>query len=362
MEQQNKSILEKLIYRDSNLNYKQIFDLKKNNEIEKYYNLQMAQGENYFYIQDFNRTFFDYFFYQPITVQYSFVDEKGNNNQILFKNIYSTEQLEKDDKIKDINNSIIVFEDIKIDFYIAKRDIHNYIKNNILIIINDNYNYDDNFIFDENIIVGDKFEKQNLSKYFDNYFIYNIKEEKNFEYEKTNSRKSLLAIYIDIFMVEPNLRFFKFCRPSSTGKSTTLLKFSRAQRGIVYLNIKAIHELDKNNRLKECYNLITYELRRLYISDEQKKNSFIKVLKECRNQNPWDIIFNVIKCILETTNIIIFDQIKKSYLYGNIYNQIEDYVKNSKLKLIICISINNKDIRDEVIKTIEQYKGNPKIR
>ena len=129
----------------------------------------------------------------------------------------------------------------------------------------------------------------------------------------------------------------------------------------MYLNLKAIHEFYKNNRLKECYKLITYELRRLYFSDEKKKESFKELLKEkCRNKNPWEIILIVIKFILETSNIIIFDQFKKNYIYGNIYSQIEDFVKSSSLKLIICSSINNKDIRDEVIKTIERYKGNPK--
>ena len=182
----------------------------------------------------------------------------------------------------------------------------------------------------------------------------------DFEYEQTKNRDSLISKYILKFILNQNLRFFKFCGPSSTGKSTTLLKFSREQRGIVYLNLKAIHEFYKINRLKECYNLIIYELRRLYFSDENKKESFKKLLKEkCWNKNPWEIILNIIKFIPETSNIIIFDQFKKSYLSGNIYSQIEDFVKSSKLKLIICSSINNKDIRDEVIKTIERYKGNP---
>ena len=360
MEEQNESILEKLIYRYSNLNYKQIFDLKKNGELVKYYNLVEYEGNIYFIIQDFSRTFFDYFFYQPIIIQYIFVDDEGNNNQISFNNIFSTEQIEDYNKINNANNPHVVFGDTKIDYNEAKFDICKYIKNNILIITNENY-YEDNFIFDDDIIIDDKFEKKKLSKYFDNYFIYNKKEEKIFEYEQTNSRNSFISLYINELILSPKLRFFKFCGPSSTGKSTTLLKFSREQRGIVYLNLKAINKLVKSNRLKECYDLITYELRRLYFSEEKQKDSFKKMLKEkCRNKNPWEIILNVIKFIQDTSNIIIFDQFKNNYLYSNIYSQIEDYVKKSNLKLIICSTINNKDIRDEVIKTIEYYKGNPK--
>ena len=68
----------------------------------------------------------------------------------------------------------------------------------------------------------------------------------DFEYEQTKNRDSLISQYILKFILNQNLRFFKFCGPSSTGKSTTLLKFSREQRGIVYLNLKEIHEFYKN--------------------------------------------------------------------------------------------------------------------
>lgn len=361
MEEQDESNLGKLIYRKSDLDYEKIFSLKKNKELEKYYNVEDYEGNNYFSIQDFNREFFDYFFYQPITIQYNFANDKDNNNQKTFNNIYSTEQIEKYNTNMNVNNPHIVFKDNKIDYEQAKLDIFNYVnKNNILIITNENDNEDNNFIFDDSIIKDYKFEKEKLSKYFNNYFVYNKKQENNFEYDQTKSRVSLISQYIYKFIYNQNLRFFKFCGPSSTGKSTTLLKFSREQRGIVYLNLKAIYEFYKNHRLKECYNLITYELRRLYFSDEDKKKSFKILLKEkCRNKNPWEIILNVIKFIQETSNVIIFDQFKKAYLSGNIYSQIEDYIKSSKLKLIICSAINNKDIRDEVIKTIERYKGNP---
>lgn len=360
MEEQNESILEKLKYRDTKHNYKQIFKLKEKNELQNFFNIGTDKEDEYFYIEYFDRTVFDYFFYQPIKIQYSFVNNEEDNDQIEFNNIYSTEQIEKYNEDKKVKKPYIVFEDNIIDYDEAKVDIYNYIKNNILIITDEKNDYEDNFIFDDVIIRVDNFKKEKLSKYFDNYFIYNEKEEEDFEYDQTNSRKSLMFQYIYKFTLLKNLRFFKFCGPSSTGKSTTLLKYSREQRGIVYLNLKAIHELDKKNRLKECYNLITYELRRLYFSDEQKKESFKKFLKEkCKNKNPWEIILNVIKDIKDTLNIIIFDQFKKSYLSENFYSQIEDNIKISKLKLIICSSINNKDIKDEVIKTIEYYKGNP---
>ena len=37
---------------------------------------------------------------------------------------------------------------------------------------------------------------------------------------------------------------------------------------------------------------------------------------------------------------------------------MEELIKTSSLKLILCSSINDKDIRDEVIKTINTFGGN----
>jgi hypothetical protein len=74
----------------------------------------------------------------------------------------------------------------------------------------------------------------------------------------------------------------------------------------------------------------------------------------------WFIIINILEFIKDTHNIIIFDQFKRSYINIDDFNKIENIIQNSKLKLILCSSINNYDIRDEIIKTIKKYKGNPK--
>ena len=208
MKEQNESLLEQLKYRDSRQSYKEIFNLKENNELKKYNNIWEDEKNGFFFIQDFKRTIFDYFFYQPITIQYSFVNDEGNNTQTSFNNIYSTEQIEKYNEINNVKKPYIIFEDNKIDYEQAKSDIYDYIKNNILIITNEKIDYENNFIFDDDIIRDDKFEKKKLTQYFDNYFIYNKKEEKDFEYDITNNRKSLMSKYINNFILKKNLRFF----------------------------------------------------------------------------------------------------------------------------------------------------------
>ena len=53
---------------------------------------------------------------------------------------------------------------------------------------------------------------------------------------------------------------------------------------------------------------------------------------------------------------------KNTNIDGNTFNSIKDYIKseNNNIKIIICSSINNKDIGSYVINTIKKYHGNPK--
>ena len=50
MEEQNESIIVKLKYRDSKQSYKQIFNLKENNKLEKCYNIWTDEENGYFFI------------------------------------------------------------------------------------------------------------------------------------------------------------------------------------------------------------------------------------------------------------------------------------------------------------------------
>ena len=204
MEEQNESILEKLEYRDTNHNYKQIYKLKEKKELAKYYNIGTDLEDECFYIQYLDRTCFDYFFYHPIIIQYSFENNEKDKGKIEFNNIYSTEQIEKCNIDKNVKNPYIVLEDTIIDYNEAKYKIYKYIKNNILTITNGKNVNEDNYIFDDNLIRDDNFEKEKLSKYFDNYFIYNKKEEKDFEYDNTNNRRSLIFEYINEFTLKKN--------------------------------------------------------------------------------------------------------------------------------------------------------------
>ena len=349
-EARNDENLDELIY-DTHT-YRKIFELEKNKTLKNYYNVYRYIEEGCFFVQNFQTNDFDFFFYEPITIHYKLKEHTKN-----FPNIYSTAQIEKYNKTL-CENPFIVHDNIKIDYKIAKNKIFKYIINKEIEICNDISNYD---IFDleHNILDDDRFQKKDFSKYFNDYFVYNNSNEEIFIYDDTENRKILKKKYLMDFFTNKNIHFFKFCGPSSTGKSTTLLKLSKERVGTVYLNLKKIHKFEEKGDKINSYNLIIYEFRRLYLNNE-KLNTLKDLLQKNINNPIWTIIINILNYIKDTYNTIIFDQFKKSYISIDDFNKIENIIKDSNLRLILCSSINNWDIRDEVIKTIKKYNGNPK--
>ena len=123
-----------------------------------------------------------------------------------------------------------------------------------------------------------------------------------------------------------------------------------------------IYHLENENKNTEYYNIIIYEFSRLEFKTDKMKEKFKLFLKkDCINKPAVEIIINIMKFIKNNMYIIIFDQYKKKYIKKYDFLKIEEIVSKSKLKLILCSSINDTDIRNEVIKTIDNFKGNPKI-
>ena len=177
-------------------------------------------------------------------------------------------------------------------------------------------------------------------------------------YYNTQNRKELYS-FLETLILNNELHFFKFCGPTSTGKSTTLLRFIRQYTNIIYINLKVIYHLEQNNKNYDYYNLIIYEFGRLEFENDTENDNFQKFLKvNCQNKPSIIIIYNILNKIKDQNCVIIFDQFKKKYINQTYFNKIEELIKTSSLKLILCSSINDKDIPDEVIKTINTFGGN----
>ena len=272
MEKEDK-ILDNLKY-DNNLTYKQIFQLNNEGKLYSLYQVFKIEEKDCFCITNIDSDKFDFFFNVPITIHYKL--QNKDREEILINNIYSTEQIEKQNTVLAFNNPYVIYDNNKIDYKTAKFQIFEYIRDNILEVCNEMSNYNE-FIFNHTILNKENFKKSELSEYFNDYFVYNSKTDTEFfQYDKTSNRNEFYKKYLIGFLLSKELSFFKFCGPSSTGKSTTLLKLSRDNIGIVYLNLKRIHKLEKKHDYIKYYNLIIYEFGRLSLSDEEKKN-----LKKC---------------------------------------------------------------------------------
>ena len=239
------------MFYNNNLTYRRIFCFQKKDKLGEHYHVNTFEENRCFSIQNKSTFDFDFFFYEPISVIYkpiissnSHPSKSYKQKEIIVKNIYSTAQIEEYNKIYFYNNAFVIQNDKKIDYKIAKEDIYNYIINQTLTICNNIGNYK-NYILEQKLFHQKIFNKEDFSKYFNDYFIYNNKNEPTFEYNQTENRRLFHNCYFSHFLFHKNLKFFNFCGPSSTGKSTTLLKLSRSRTGIVYLNLKKIHKLEE---------------------------------------------------------------------------------------------------------------------
>lgn len=348
--------LEKLFF--NGVSYKELYKLNNPKITKDYY---INKGEKLFFLKGKRKdTKIYFFFFNPISVIFQNVKINEAIEDFEINKIYSSIQIEDYFHKFNITNAKIVFKNSKLIYANKKINIDNFIENDKLIIYNSTIPYE-KYSFNGKIIKDTeyKFNPENLSKYFYNYFPYNTKNNNIFEYDYTQNRK-ILNFFLKTLLFSDDLNFFKFCGPTSTGKSTTLLKFSREFNNIIYLNLKVIYHLEQDDKNIECYNLIVYEFGRLEFEDEKENENFQKFLNlECQNKSTMIIlIYKILNYIKDQNYIIIFDQFKMKYISKTIFDKIEKLIKISKLKLILCSSINDKDIKDEVIKTINNFGGN----
>ena len=195
-----------------------------------------------------------------------------------------------------------------------------------------------------------------LDKYFNKYFIYNNEPLESIKYIQNEERKKLFN-YLNEFIFMGEIHFFKICGPSNNGKSTSLLVYSRKMTNIVYFNLKVIYELYFSN-INHLLELLMYELCRIKLNDNEQKN-FYDFFNSIQDKTPWDIIYRIINYFLNKKIIFIFDQFKKERVDYFFFKKIEQIIKDSKIKIIICSSINDKDIREEIIKSIQKNNTNP---
>ena len=262
----------------------------------------------------------------------------------------------------DINKVIILKNDNKnklidcfdyIDLYIINGII------NLKIIANEI----PNFIFNEdNIKLESNFNPEKYSKFFYDYFPHIKKLNKNevFNYFN-NEQRDKIIINFNQLRSKKEIHFYKITGPFFTGKSITLFKISLAYLDTIYINLKTL-KTNKDN-LYKCLEIIFSACSRVFFEPSQKDKFKEQLEKIDLCQGILQILLKILNIIISITNdyiILILDQFKRDNIYND--NSFIDSIKQmckDKLKVIFCSSINDNDMRNELIKTFVKYNGNP---
>lgn len=209
------------------------------------------------------------------------------------------------------------------------------------------------------IITTAIFLPNTLTSYFYNIFKYNKKDGKPFEFFKDSRQRIDLLCKLTQLKDEIGLKLFMFTGPSSIGKSTTLICWSRLNYNILYFHLGYLRELKNKEADAENYNYFVSECQRIQFQDSESKNNFKTFLGKLKRYNYIDIIKNLIDYLNNNITFeicFILDQVKEKNLPSTSQSIIINSIKSSKYnKLIICSSINNSDIQKKVMETLSKY-------
>ena len=334
------------------LNYTYLY-----NKISRRINLQQLQSIYYnsFSIIVYNNLSY-IFFYKLIPVEFNLIFKKESDNKTYKFSICSTYELLEYCKNNNYNPYIEINND-KYEYmymfnFISPEKFKNLDK---IILVQDNRNYDDYkneralSIFPTD---NSKLEPEKLSKFFELFFKFETKS--NFEYWESEKRKDFI-FFILKFYSNKDIYCFKMCGPSGIGKSMTLFLISKYQSNFLYYNLKTIRTLKDDNDYIKIQNILTESCKYLVLNDKQIKN-LSSIIEKNRSFSFFNNLKEIIKFLINNKllSVIILDQFKKKSIDEKEYNEILKLVKNQgdkNVKLLICSSSNDKDIREECIKS-----------
>ena len=298
----------------------------------------------------------DIIFINPIEVCYKLINNE--NNIIDYdKCVHSTMQIDET-----INNAVATEA-----FFYSRELKYSYFENKFLIAKEKNLKiyYANNsykFVENHNLLneLEENIEKEEFSKYFDKYFKYNIEDNnKTFIYYESDNRIDLEKNF-NILANSKHITKFKITGPSNDGKSTTLLYLSRLNLNIVYLNLKVINSLYKDEKIEILLDLLMYEFGRIDFDDEEQKKSFQDEFNKSIEQTPMKILINLINNLItnKVKIILILDQFKGTLYDSIFYDDIKNKL-NNLFKVVISYSISDNNDFDHIAKSLQKNKGNP---
>jgi len=337
--------------------------------------LKLVQDQNQYLKKfpsiNFEFSFESYFFYLKNWIYIVFKEKiivkiiKPNNNFPINTEIRTNYELINFLSQNKINiNHVIVLGKKKKKLSECIYCISFYIKNKALIlkIINEEI---PKFQFSQICLnINNKYTKNEYSPFFNEYFPDSNGENNDiFIYIENEERKEILQ---NIFFLKnlDSIKKYKITGPFSTGKSITLFIISKCHKNIIYINLKTVKNY-KNDYYK-FLEILSKECSRIWINDNKLKDKFDESIKLINlEQNNLKILLEVVNILLnlldKDTLILVLDQFKQSNVdYEPSFSKtIEEYIESKNLKVVYCSSINDNEIRDKLLPTFIDFKGNP---
>ena len=189
------------------------------------------------------------------------------------------------------------------------------------------------------------------SKYFYEYFINENKEAKGktIKFEKNKIRDKIFSNILNL-REKKNLKTFKFTGPTSIGKSFTLFRLCHTYLNMAYINLKTLNGY-KNN-LFYSYSIIISELERFSIRERLSDINILIENNYDNNNSFLDLLLSIMEFLDNTPKlqyfVFAFDQFKLKYIKDGFMEKIKEF---KKIKIVLCSSINDKNMRDECYKT-----------
>ena len=214
--------------------------------------------------------------------------------------------------------------------------------------------------FGENAMRDDiNYKREEYSEYFSEYFEnYNPNNnQKIFRFQKNKLRNEIFRKVSRLSRFN-QIKKYKITGPFSTGKSITLFVYSRLNPNVIYINLKTLRK--NKSDYKNCLKIIFSECRRVKLNKDNfdEKISLLKIEENILSQLLY--IIEIILDLAKNTIVLILDQYKEENINyePNFVKKIKEFFKRENFRLVLCSSINDHDIRGEVIKTWREFNGN----
>ena len=315
--------------------------------------IRVSPDKNILEINDLDLNFLGIIFKEPIKVVYEKAIIDGIYYTLIDEQVYSNKQISSSlEKYNVVSPIIIDNENRPTNYYESLYSLFWNIRKKEINIIN---SFKECKLKENKVILLNKinFNKVDLSKYFDEYFIY-PQDKTEFIYYPTPNRK-ILEENCSLLINNKKITQFKITGPSGEGKSISLLYYSRCSFNKIYLNLKTIYNLYSPLTIEKYLDLLIYEFGRLNFKDTTKKASFEKAFNKYSINNFWELLEQLSQILKGQKIVFILDQFKDKYVDKKYFAKIKENLKEN-LKIIISSSINDHEIGNQAANSLIKHK------